>query len=276
MELYENIYRENFSFGKNWQNFLKKLNWNKIDNAKKYLANFIWWEDKIKWKTVIDFGSWSWLMSLCFYLLWAEKVVSIDIDNNSINCTKFLREKYLKNWNGKWEILTGSVLDEDFVKNLWKFDIVYSWWVIHHTWSMWKWLNNIISLVEENWLLYIAIYNESKIFLEWTSSFWYKMKRFYSSNKFFRPIIKLIYTIYLLLWITAKWNNPVKYIKNYEKTAFRWMDFFIDIEDWLGGYPYEYSPFEWIVDFYRSKWYKLLNWNKVRSIWCNEFLFGKE
>lgn len=275
MELYENIYKNNFSFWKNWQNFLKKLDNEKINQAKNYLAKFIWWEDKIKGKTVIDFGSWSWLMSLSFYLLWAEKVVSVDIDENSINCTKYLRENFLNKWNWNWEIIHGSVLDEEFVKSLWSFDIVYSWWVIHHTWDMWKWLNNILNLTKENSLIYTAIYNDSKILLEWTSPFWVKFKKFYSWSKFLRYIIKPLYTAYLIAWITAKWNNPFKYIKNYEKTAFRWMDFFVDIEDWLWGYPYEYASFNEIKKFYESKWFKLINWLEVRSIWCNEFLFQK-
>ena len=40
-ELYEDIYKNNFSFGKNRQDFLTKLNDEKIENAKKYLVTFM-------------------------------------------------------------------------------------------------------------------------------------------------------------------------------------------------------------------------------------------
>ena len=68
-QLYEDIYSENFSFGKNWQNFLKGLDDTKIDAAKKYLVQFLGGEDKITDKEIIDFGSGSGLMSLCYVLL---------------------------------------------------------------------------------------------------------------------------------------------------------------------------------------------------------------
>lgn len=271
-ELYEDIYKENFSFGKNWQDFLTKLDDSKIDTAKKYLIDFLGGIDKIQGKDIVDFGSGSWLMSLCFCLLWAQKVVSIDIDDDSVNCAIFLREKYAISPD-IWVIKKWSVLDEVFIESLWKFDTVYSWWVIHHTGDMWRGLDNITKLCKRPWYLYIAIYNKSTLFLEGTSTFWLKLKKFYSSNHIFRPFIKVIYTLYLLLWITATGNNPIKYIQDYKKNALRWMDFFVDIEDWLGGYPYEYASHENIVQFYKEKGFILDKSTKVRSIGCNEFLF---
>lgn len=40
-QLYEDIYKNNFSFGKNWQDFLSGLDDKKIDAAKKYLIEFL-------------------------------------------------------------------------------------------------------------------------------------------------------------------------------------------------------------------------------------------
>lgn len=273
-ELYEDIYKKNFSFGKNWTDFLEKFDDKKIEAAKKYLIEFLGWEEKIKWKTVIDFGSGSGLMSLGYVMAWAKKVTSIDIDDASIACTEFLRKKYNIS-EDVWEIKKWSVLDSPFIESLGKFDIVYSWWVIHHSGDMWKGLENITSLVIEKWQLYVAIYNESKILLEGTSPFWVKMKRFYSSSKLFRPFIKFFYTAYLITGLIAFWKNPISYIKNYRENALRGMDFFIDIEDWLGGYPYEYASYEKMVDFYTKKGFTFEKWTRVRSIACNEFLFRK-
>ncbi len=273
-QLYEDIYKENFSFWKNWSDFLEKLNQNKIDAAKVYLREFIGDPDSIQWKTVIDFWSGSGLMSLGFCLLWAKKVVSIDIDENSLKCTKYLHEKYAPA-NTEWIIEKGSVLDAEFIKSLGTFDIVYSWWVIHHSWDMWKGLTNILSLLQKDSLLYIAIYNKCTVALEGTSEFWVKLKRLYSGNKIMRPLIKGFYTLYLVLGITVHGKNPFWYIKNYEKNALRGMDFFTDIEDWLGGYPYEYASYDEITQFYKEKWLTYTRGAAVRSIACNEFLFKK-
>lgn len=273
-KLYENIYKENFSFGKNWQNFLKKLDNKKIETAKQYLITFMWWKENIQWKTIIDFWSWSWLMSLCFYLLWAKKIISVDIDENSIHCTEKLKEKYYKN-HGEWKIIKWSILDKKIINDLWTFDIVYSRWVIHHSWNMWKWLDNILDLVKSKWLLYISIYNESKSRLKWTSKFRLQIKKIYSTNKFMRPLIKTTYITYFIIWLILHLKNPLIYIKNYKKNSMRWMDFFVDIEDRLGWYPYEYASFEKIKEHYEKKWLELINRKKVKNIGCNEFLFKK-
>ena len=272
MEIYENSYKKNFSFWKNWQNFLKKINDENIDKAKEIILKFLWDENIIKWNTIIDFWSWSWLMSLAFLELWVKEIISIDIDDYSIECAEYLREKYKYN-KKKWKILKGSVLDENFIKSLPKVDMLYSWWVIHHTWDMWKWLDLMLNLIKDNWYFYTAIYNDSNFILEWTSKFWLKEKRIYSKYKFLRYIIKPIYTFYYITWLIIHWINPIKYIKNYSFS--RWMSFWNDIEDWLGWYPYEYATFDEIQSFFEKNNYKLLNSKKVRSIWCNEFLFKK-
>ena len=52
----------------------------------------------------------------------------------------FLLQLYEKDIS--WKVLQGSVLDHDFLKQLNKFDYVYSWGVLHHTGNMWKALDN--------------------------------------------------------------------------------------------------------------------------------------
>lgn len=272
--LYEDIYQNNFSFWKNWQHFLTWLDDAKVEAAKKYLIEFLGWEDKIIGKTVIDFGSGSGLMSLGYALIGAKKILSIDIDDASIACTEYLRKKFGIS-EEIWEIRKWSVLDTEFVASLGQFDIVYSWGVIHHSGDMWKGLENIISLTTKGSYLYIAIYNESNVLLEWTSPFWVKAKRLYSASKILRPVMKFVYTTYLILGLLAYGKNPISYIRDYRENALRGMDFFVDIEDWLGGYPYEYATYEAMSDFYTQKGFTLIKWTRVRSIACNEFLFQK-
>ena len=73
-----------------------------------------------------------------------------------------------------------------------------------------------------------------------------------------RPLMKLVYTSYLILGLVAYGKNPIAYIRDYRENALRGMDFFIDIEDWLGGYPYEYASYEEMSDFYTKKGFTLV------------------
>lgn len=269
-ELYENIYAKNFSFGKNWEKYLKKINNKKIEYAKKSLQHFLNLEN-LNEKTFIDFGSGSGLFSLSAILLGAKKVISIDIDKNSVKCALFLRQKYNIPSN-KWEIKEGSILDQKFVNKLPKSDIIYSWGVLHHTGNMKQALNNISKLVNKKGLLYIAIYNDYKGFPN--SKTWKKIKRIYNSSpRIIKEIFKISYSLVLITYKIIKLQNPVTLITKYNRK--RGMSFYRDIEDWLGGYPYEYASRKDIIDFYKKKKFELKNIKKAKREECNEFLFLK-
>lgn len=274
-ELYEKIYKnpKHFSFGKNWKNFLKHLNNKRIEKAENSLIVFLNGKENIVGKTFIDVGCGSGLFSLVAYRLGAGKVVSIDIDDASVACAKYLREKVGK--PEQWEIKTGSVLNKNFLNSLDTFDIVYSWGVLHHTGNMYQAIENITHLVHSMGKLYIAIYNDNRKKLEGTSSFWLKAKRRYNkSGKVVKMIIEIIYTAYYIIGLMANWKNPIIYIKNYH--SFRGMNFMSDIKDWLGGYPYEYASIEKIISFLDTLGFACSKYTTARSIGCNEFLFTKK
>ena len=274
--LYEDIYDKDnqFSFWKNWQQFLSTLNEDKLQEARNYLSKFIGWEEVIKDKTIVDFWCWSGLMSLCFILLWAKKVLSVDIDDSSIECAKFLRKKYDIS-EDIWEIRKWSILDKQFVSSLWTFDIVYSWGVIHHSWDMWRGLSNICTLVKDKQLLYVALYNK----FDWfpSSNLWFKIKKYYSqSNSIIKRLLEFVYMTEIILMRILRWHNPISYIREYFANSNRWMDFYTDIKDWLGWYPYEFASIKEVESFYAEKWFKLINlYDLSYGTWCNEFLFQK-
>lgn len=271
MELYEDAYdkKRHFSFGENWKQFLIKMDKERIKQARKSLTDFL---GKLKGKSFVDIGCGSGLFSLAAYLEGAQ-VTSIDVDEHSLECAKTLKKANYK--AGKWDILKKSALDPQLSK-LGKFDIVYSWGVLHHTGNMHKALSNAAKLVKDNGLLYIAIYNNNTAHvLEGTSGLWLKIKRIYNhSPKIVKKTMYYGYLSYLLAGITATGHNPKKYIKNYK--TLRGMDFYTDVEDWLGGYPYEFATSEHIIDHYRKLGLKNIKVSKVRSLGCNEFLFRKE
>lgn len=93
--IYEKEYKnpKHFSFGRNWQQFLKTIDESKIKKAEESLVNFLGEENKIKGKTFVDVGCGSGLFSLAALRLGAEKVVSVDVDDFSIACAKYLKEQ---------------------------------------------------------------------------------------------------------------------------------------------------------------------------------------
>jgi 2-polyprenyl-3-methyl-5-hydroxy-6-metoxy-1,4-benzoquinol methylase len=272
-ELYENIYEKQFSFGKNWEEFLKTFNLHKLESAKASLTDFTGL-NSFKDKTFLDIGCGSGLFSLAANSLNAEKVISIDVDDNSIKCADFLRSKHNISPE-KWIIKKGSILDEDFLRSLPKADIVYSWGVLHHTGKMWQAMENITKLLKEDGLLYIAIYNDFKGFP--SSKTWHKIKKFYSNSpEFIRKIMNVLYAFQILSFRLLRFKNPIKYAKNYGTSSCRGMSFYTDVKDWLGGYPYEFSTAEKIIDFYDNLNFEARKKRAVNGTGCNEFLFVRK
>jgi len=260
--LYENLYKKKFSFGKNWQNFNKNITNKNINNSIKYFKNFTKFVN-LKNKTFIDVGCGSGINSLLAIKLNAKKVLSIDIDENSVSACKLLRKKY-KISNKNWIIKQVSILDTSKIKKLGKFDFIYSWGVLHHTGDMNKAFDNLFLLAKKKSYIYVSIYNKYL-----TSNTWKIIKYFYaSSNNFIKKIMEKIYiTIYYIGLNLNKYS-----IKEYKKSFVlkRGMSFRHDIIDWLGGYPYEYLSFEDLSAIFFKKGYSILSFKKSNGVGCNE------
>lgn len=269
-----------FEFGKNWNNYSKKIRSKNIhisiDDLKYYLGI------KLKNKKFLDIGCGSGLSSLAACKLGA-RVTSFDVDNLSTATTIALKKKYLSS-SKKWKILNhGNVLDKKFCKNLGKFDIIYAWGVLHHTGNLWLSLRNIFLNSKKNTIFFIALYNDEGFY----SRVWWIIKKIYDILYF--DIFKKIYFIFVLIFCTLK--NYVftianitqsfkdlkilfKTIKNYEKS--RGMSYWNDQLDWIGGYPFEVSKPEKIIKFFRNRKCKLLKIFVNHGYGNNIYVFKKE
>ena len=114
---------ERFEFGKNWRQFLKALDEERITDAERSLKQRLSMET-FQGKTFLDIGAGSGLFSLAARRLGA-KVHSFDYDPVAVECTAELRRRYFPD-DPTWTIEQGSVLDTAYLQTLGTWNIVYS------------------------------------------------------------------------------------------------------------------------------------------------------
>lgn len=226
--------------------------------------------DTLMGKSFLDIGSGSGLFSLAARRLGA-KVYSFDYDPESVFCTTELKRLFFDN-DQDWIIKEGSILDQEFLNSIGKFDIVYSWGVLHHTGSMWQALNNILSLTTESGVVYIAIYNDQG---GWSRR-WKLIKQIYNS---FPKSLKFLVVLpcFISIWAPTTIRDfiigkPSYTWKSYIKD--RGMSPWIDVVDWVGGYPFEVAKPEEIFYFFRANNFIMKQLKTCAGgHGCNEYVF---
>lgn len=267
-----------FAFGKNWQLFLKRyLNQSRIDEAKRSLVEFCG-ANMLEGKSFLDIGCGSGLFSFAAYKLGVSKILSFDFDIDSVASCNHIRER--EKDHSRWQVMQGSILDDNFVSGIGKYDFVYAWGVLHHTGNMWKAIENALKLVADNGMLYLAIYNKADGLCLYpdgrfgSSGFWLRIKKIYSSiPRFFQDIIDYSIMAVLVVSYLLRFKNPVKEISDYDKL--RGMSWRVDIRDWMGGYPYEYASAEEIFNFIKKRGFSLERLKCNNGLRNNEYLFKK-
>ena len=257
-----------FQFGKNWRSFLATLNEERIKIAENSIRDMLGLEtlDGLRF---LDIGSGSGLFSLAARRLGAT-VYSFDFDPSSVACTQELRSRYFPA-DQQWNIARGSVLDSAYLNSLGKFDIVYSWGVLHHTGDMWQALDNAARPVDQNGILFLAIYNDQGR----KSKRWWKVKNLYCSGL---PGRILVCTVFIPYFFAAALKTSIlnrqNIFRSYKKN--RGMSIIHDWIDWLGGFPFEVAKVEDIFNFFRNKGFVLINLKTTAGLGNNQFVFTKK
>lgn len=218
-----------FAFGKNWASFSKEIDDEKVNQAIKRLAALIS-PLSLTGKRFLDIGCGSGLHSLAALELGAASVTAFDLDPDSVSTAQAVLGA--RGDDKPYSVRIRSVLDatpaEDGL-----FDMVYSWGVLHHTGQMHEAITRAAALVAPDGHLVIALYGKTRYCGVWT-----RIKRWYvqaddASKAWAERLYIRLFGAYLLL----RGKTLKQHIAKYQNK--RGMDFYHDVRDWIGGYPYE-------------------------------------
>lgn len=251
---------KHFDFGKNWKTYSKKINDLHILQAESNLKENL---TDLKNKTFLDVGCGSGIHSLAALNLGAKKIVATDFDPISVETTSKLLNS--KNFDSSvFNVFQDDILNTRIVE---KYDIVYSWGVLHHTGNMWSGIEKVTEFVKNDGSLFIAIYVTNRF-----SKTWKKIKKTYTyGNIFTKFLLSLIW--YPLHFLRKVLNGS---LLNNDNRGMLW---FYDSKDWLGGYPYEDATKDEIVSYLNQKNFTLVKSSNTKPSFgifgsgCAEYVF---
>lgn len=264
-----------FDFGANWQRFLSTVDHRRIAEAENSLRGFLGVDD-LRGRSFADIGCGSGLFSLAAHRLGAARVVSLDYDEGSIAATADLRQRFAPH-AADWVVERGDVLDPASFGRFGRFDIVYSWGVLHHTGDLWRALGNVVELVADGGQLFVAVYNDQGI----TSRIWRVVKRTYNALPIaLRPMfVATVMSPRELRSAVAETlaGRPLGYVRSWtEYRRNRGMSRWHDLVDWVGGLPFEVAKPEDVFDFCRLRGFELQRLATCAGgLGCNQFVFGR-
>jgi 2-polyprenyl-6-hydroxyphenyl methylase/3-demethylubiquinone-9 3-methyltransferase len=258
-----------FDFGQNWLDFSKRaLTLQKVDEARKDFQKLLSGID-LKGKRFLDIGFGQGLSILLAQEAGAE------VYGNDINpkCRDALaRTASVMGKKADIPVIVGSILDKSTVQKLafevpnnGLYDIVHSWGVLHHTGDMHLALKNAASLVRDNGHFVVAIYNRHI-----TSKPWLIIKWLYCSSPSLiqHLFIALLYPVIFIAKFAVTRKSPFNQMRG--------MDFYYNVIDWVGGYPYEYASEKELINMLSPMGFSCKKTIPAEvPTGCNEFVFVK-
>jgi SAM-dependent methyltransferase len=217
--------KSHFAFGSNWASYAKLVTDSQIDEAVSSLKRLTGGD--LAGKRMLDIGCGSGLHALAALRLGAREVVAVDIDADSVATTRQLLQAHAADEH--WSVQEASVfaLQADA---LGRFDVVYSWGVLHHTGDLYRAMSAAAALVLPAGQFIFALYRRTRLCWAWKIE-----KRWYAGAG--KAGQSWMQAVYIRLFRLAMRRDFDSYVANYGRI--RGMDFYHDVHDWLGGWPYE-------------------------------------
>jgi SAM-dependent methyltransferase len=257
-----------YEFGRNWSVLAARFEDEHVARAGEDLRRLV---GDIAGRTFLDIGCGSGLHSVAALRLGAKAVYAVDYDRRCVEVARTTLGRFAP--DGNWRVEQADVLARQTLSAQ-RFDMVYSWGVLHHTGEMWTAIRNATGLVAPGGGLAIAIYVRTPL-----CSAWRLEKQLYSRFPWLRPAIKLPFTAALLLARAIRHRDAIAYVRNYRRS--RGMEFLVDVDDWLGGYPYESATSDQVEAFVEGLGFRLKqSFNTgsrlgILGTGCGEWLFER-
>lgn len=259
-----------FDFGSNWREFSRHaLTPDRVAQARAHFQQLLS-PLNLEGRSFLDIGFGQGL-SLLAASARGARAVGCDINPK---CAEVLAEN--RNWfadaQGAIPVVIGSILCPGIVEQCRAlapdgkaFDVVHSWGVLHHTGDMAGAIAHAAALTNENGYLILAIYNR-----HWTSPLWSGIK--WTFNRCPRLLQRLMIAVFFPVIYLAKLlvtrENPLRQTRG--------MDFYYNVIDWVGGYPYEYAAIAEIEQRMRAQGFQMLKALPAQvPTGCNEFVFRR-
>ena len=257
-----------FAFGHNWADYADKIRDDQTDEAKCALQRLLG-NETLAGKRFLDIGCGSGVHSLAALQLGAAEVVAVDLDPESVATTEQVLRRFAPP-HASYCVIQLSVFDLN-VADLGTFDVTYSWGVLHHTGDLNKALVRASAMTAPLGLFVFALYRKT-----WCCGLWTIEKRWYAAasdkrQEYARRNYIRLFKIALLVTGRTFDDYKEKYRSN------RGMDFYHDVHDWMGGYPYESITNREVDEFMRSAGFqaqRLLVSNKRKIFGRNVGFFG--
>jgi len=252
-----------FDFGSNWADFSKqRVDPDRLEMACSSMRTLLG-HCNVAGKSFLDVGCGSGLFSIAAHELGAKRVVAIDVNPRCIETSKANRDLLAP--GSSIEFHLASALDTDQLYRFGNFDLVYAWGSLHHSGAMWAAISNVTKCVGPGGTLVLASYNK-----HFTSPTWKAIKWTYNQMPEMVQrlmVLNLGGVIYVAKLLVTR-TNPVK--------KERGMDFWFDVVDWVGGYPYEYAVPNDVVTIVTRGGFQLTRLLPASvPTGCNEFVFDK-
>ena len=216
-----------YAFGKNWSAYSVLIDEDRLKEAVNSVAKLC---GDLAGKSFLDIGCGSGLFSAAALRLGATPLRAIDIDCDSVETTQQTLTRFFP--GDAWSCAQRSVFDTSPQADG-LYDVVYSWGVLHHTGNMRQAIACAAQLVAPGGLLVLGLYRKTPF-----CRFWTVEKRLYTHGpRWVAAVLRWIYKSAYLAGILATGRDPRVYVHDYQSN--RGMDWHHDVEDWLGGYPYE-------------------------------------
>ena len=265
-----------FSFGENWVDYARRIDDSHVEQAVRSLRQLLGLED-LRGKRVLDIGSGSGVHAVAALRLGAAHVDAIDFDPQSVEATTATLTRFSAGQS--WNVERKSVFDlSPEIQD--RYDIVYSWGVLHHTGALHPALRVAASMVRPGGFFVFALYRRTVLCPLWkVEKCWYANASTAAQAQARRFIIRIKRTMFAIAG-----RDFDAYVEGYK--ARRGMLFEQDLHDWMGGWPYEsISPMgveramkrlglEKVREFAKGGYFLGVRWTEFGS-GCDEFVYQR-